>query len=531
MQQNVPEATVTGGGWSVCHQSTFDESGTPLATIQADCDKELTMMACRPVGDPNFTLVAAAPRADVFFDTGMGNVLHDANGVGWYYNDSWSWGFVPQGDGVIRNSCDVEFGSQSALRMCVHTGGGVTNSGYRCGSTTLNGNGTWERVILEADATVNLTVPGSNSPRLIAEELIIPPNRTVTNNGNLDIATTIEYAFSPGEVRYARLHCPGVQFAPGTTVTFGGDPSNLIGAVNTTADGAIYFSITAGATPVVATDTLTFDGDRVLTGKAPVNCTYGLYDVPSQAQAGGATGRVTTTSGAYIRFAPSYALAVDNQGNPVANVESEDPAYSEFVFGAPTFDILLGQIGGFSYGTVAQVNGTAQPMTLDGNAIELTDLMGANTALVFSGDFDTASDVFFSADADCGTVVQSADSFDDSEAVFVIGNNAAMNHFLCFEAGGDPIRASEYTVSLAPVSASAPTYAVGGRGPLDLGMITRNGTELQAPLAQVPANYLSRMVLTNTGSADRPYEIAVFGEAGNVISTANLTGTVPAGGT
>jgi hypothetical protein len=39
------------------------------------------------------------------------------------------------------------------------------------------------------------------------------------------------------------------------------------------------------------------------------------------------------------------------------------------------------------------------------------------------------------------------------------------------------------------------------------------------------------MVLTNTGSADRPYEIAVFGEAGNVISTANLTGTVPAGGT
>ncbi|WP_043802871.1 hypothetical protein, partial [Arenimonas malthae] len=195
------------------------------------------------------------------------------------------------------------------------------------------------------------------------------------------------------------------------------------------------------------------------------------------------------------------------------------------------FDILLGQIGGFSYGTVAQVNGTSQPMTLDGLPIELVDLMGANTALVFSGDFDTASDVFFSADADCGTVVQSADSFDDTEAVFTIGSNAAMNHYLCFAAGGDPIRASEFTVALAPVSASAPTYAVGGRGPLDLGAITRNGTELQAPLAQVPANYLSRLVLTNTGSQDRPYEIAVFGETGNVISTANLTGSVPAGGT
>ena len=530
-QTNVPEATVLAGGWTVCHQSGYEVNSGSMATILAGCSEENIMLACRPVGDANFTVLAAAPRADVFFDTGSSNTPHDANGVGWYFSDSYSFGFAAQGEPLSRSSCDTA-GTLPDQRMCVHTSGGQINTGWRCGSNTgLNFDAAWERLILQSTPVVSLTVPGSNSPRLIAEELIIPPNRALTNAGNLDIETTIEYAFSPGEVRYARLHCPGVQFAANTTVTFGGDPSNLIGAVNTTADGAIYFSITAGATPVVATDTLTFDGDRILTGKAPVNCTYGLYDVPSQAQAGGATGRVTTTSGAYIRFAPSYALAVDNQGNPVANVESEDPAYSEFVFGAPTFDILLGQIGGFSYGTVAQVNGTAQPMTLDGLPIELTDLMGANTALVFSGDFDTASDVFFSPNADCSVNIQSADSFDDSEAVFVIGSNAAMNHFLCFEAGGDPIRASEYTVSLAPVSASAPTYAVGGRGPLDLGAITRNGTELQAPLAQVPANYLSRMVLTNTGSADRPYEIAVFGEAGNVISTANLTGTVPAGGT
>ncbi|KFN52069.1 hypothetical protein N790_12955 [Arenimonas malthae CC-JY-1] len=378
---------------------------------------------------------------------------------------------------------------------------------------------------------VMLTNPASNNPIRVAEELVIPPARTITNAGNLDITTEVDYSFSPGEVRYARLHCPGVTFAPGTTVTYSGDPSNLIGAVNTSADGSIYFSITAGATPVVENDLLIVDGDRTLNAKAPVDCTYGLYDFPSQAQAGGATGRVATTSGAYIRFAPSYALAVDNQGNPVANVESADPAYSEFVGGAPTFDILLGQVGGFSYGTAGQVLGGGQPITLDGNAIELVDLMDADTALVFSGDFEAASDVFFSPNADCSVNIQSADSFDDTEAVFTIGSNAAMDHFLCYAAGGDPIRASEFTVALAPVSADATTYAVSGRGPLDLGVITRNGTELQAPLAQVPANYLSRMVLTNTGTQDRPYEIAVLGETGNVISTANLTGMVPAGGT
>ncbi|MBW8311642.1 MAG: hypothetical protein K0M64_06350, partial [Rhizobium sp.] len=316
---------------------------------------------------------------------------------------------------------------------------------------------------------VFLNNPASNAPVRVAEELIIPPARTITNAGNLDINTEVKYAFSPGEVRYARLHCPGVSFDPGSTVTYSGDPSNLIGAVNTAADGSIYFSITAGATPVMASDMLMIDGDRTINAEAPVDCTYGLYDFPSQAQVGGVAGRVATTSGAYIRFAPSFALAVDNQGNPVANVESADPTYSEFVAGAPTFDILRGQVGGFSYGPASQVLGGGQPITLDGNAIELVDLMGANTALVFTGDFEAAGDVYFSTDADCSTNAQSADSFDDTEAVFTIGSNAAMDHFLCYAAGGDPIRASEFTVALAPVSADATTYAVGGRGPLALG--------------------------------------------------------------
>jgi hypothetical protein len=96
---------------------------------------------------------------------------------------------------------------------------------------------------------------------------------------------------------------------------------------------------------------------------------------------------------------------------------------------------------------------------------------------------------------------------------------------------GDPIRASDYTVSLAPVSATPAVYAVTPRGPLALGAITRNGAELQAPLAQVPSGYLSRMVLTNTGSQAREYVIEVLGETGNVISTANLTGSVAAGKT
>ncbi|MBW8311976.1 MAG: hypothetical protein K0M64_08040 [Rhizobium sp.] len=532
-QTGVPEATVASGGWSVCHQSTYDNaaSGQSMASILAGCAGENIMLACRPVGATDYTVLAQAPRTDVFFPTGNGNVPHVANGTGWYYSDSYSFGFAPEGEPLARNSCDTA-GSAADRRMCVHSSAGNISGGWRCGTTTnLNGAANWERLILQTAPKVMLTVPGSNAPVTVAEELVIPPVRTFTNNDLLDIETTVEYAFSPGEVRYARLHCPGVRFDAGTTVALSGDPSNLVGAINGFGTDAIYFSITAGATPVLAGDVLSVDGDRILATKAPVDCTYGLYDVPSQAQAGGAAGRVASTSGAYLRFAPGYMLRVSSTGNPIADVESPDPSYSEFVDRAPTYDTLLGQIGGFSYGMASQVLGGLQPITIDGAPVQLADLMGAATALVFTGDFSAASEVYLSNSLGCGSNLLSADSFDDTQAVFTVGNNAALNRYLCFEAGGEPIRASEFTVALAPVSADASTYAVTDRGPLDLGVITRNGTELQAPLAQVPDNYLSRMVLTNTGSQDRAYEIAVMGETGNVISTAHLSGFVPAGGT
>ena len=379
---------------------------------------------------------------------------------------------------------------------------------------------------------VTLTIPGSNDPVSVAEELILPPERTLANpSGRLNLNTEIGYAFSSGEVRYARLHCPGAEFTSASVVDFTGDPSNTIGAINGVGSDAVYFSITAGVTPVVASDAFSVDGTRSVSSDANVDCTYGLYDFPSQAQAGGTTGRVATTSGAYLRFNASYALVVDSQGGGIADVESADPAYSEFVSATPTFSTARAQIGGFSYGRVQSVLSAVQPITLDGQPIELTDLMGANTTLTFSGDFEAAGDVFFSPNADCSVNIQSADDFDDTEANFVIGSNATLDHFLCFEAGGDPIPLSDYTVTLAPVSAAPAVYAVTNRGPLALGEITRNGAELQAPLAQVPDGYLSRMVLTNTGSQARGYVIEVLSETGNVISTDNLTGTVPASGT
>ena len=427
----------------------------------------------------------------------------------------------------------------------LYVAGGLTNQAYVIDTTTnaiistlaigsfpiASGNMFPRSFVLPLAQGVQLdAVPGA--PVVYAEEIIASPGSPVTllnPAGDLNLSANLGYSFSIGEVRYARFECDnGLRFAAGSAATYDGTGSAGLGAINGLGGSAMHFSITANDNNVTADDRLVITGDRQITGTTDVSCTYSLYDFPSQAAAGGPNGRVYTVSGPYVRFAPSYALEVDAEGNPGANVESNDPAFSEFTNAAPTFDVTLGRIGAFSYGEVQDVTGAVQPLTPAGPAITLADLMDTDTALVFAGDFSAASDVFFSPLADCSVNIQSADDFSALEAVFTIGSSATLAQQLCFATDGVAIPASEYTVALAAVPAAPTVYAVTDLGPFDLGAITRNGTELQAPLAQIPGGWLSRLVLTNTGSQDRAYEIAVFGEAGNTISADSLTGIVEA---
>jgi hypothetical protein len=127
-------------GWTQCYTGTYD---VPLQTVvqnivQQQCTKGKLLLACRKVGAPTWQLAAMGLRADVLFDCGStSNCTHQANGVGWYYSATWSWGFANGGDGVVRSECDVDAGP---LRLCWHT---VSNAGgYRCGdSTGLNSDG------------------------------------------------------------------------------------------------------------------------------------------------------------------------------------------------------------------------------------------------------------------------------------------------------------------------------------------------------------------------------------------------------
>jgi hypothetical protein len=116
------------------------------------------MMACRQKGSSTLAIAAYAPITDVMFDTGTGNTPHAANGVGWYFSGSKSWGFAPEGDTIERMTCDVQDSSIGASggdgdkRLCWHTASDVLEGGWRCGrNDTLNSSVDFERLLFTAE--------------------------------------------------------------------------------------------------------------------------------------------------------------------------------------------------------------------------------------------------------------------------------------------------------------------------------------------------------------------------------------------
>jgi hypothetical protein len=152
--QNVPVSSLIG--WSQCYVETYGEGKTTIGMVQKSCSGSLLMMGCRVKGSGTLQLVAYAPRDDVMFDTGSSNVPHNANGVGWYFNESISWGFAPEGDPITRSTCDTQASSGQGgvdgdKRICWHTSGGYIQGGWRCGlKDGLNSDFNYERLLFTA---------------------------------------------------------------------------------------------------------------------------------------------------------------------------------------------------------------------------------------------------------------------------------------------------------------------------------------------------------------------------------------------
>lgn len=398
--------------------------------------------------------------------------------------------------------------------------------------------------------SAEVTIPGT-SPVTYAEEIVLPSSGAVLTNagasssspGILDINATLNYAMSPGEVRYARLECgsSSVFNFPATVTVSVGATSITPGAVNGLGTNGMYFSLTAstsGGAPASAS-VLVKMGDPKLLTETNVSCTFSLYDQPSNAATGGATGRIPGVGGTgpYIAFTPAFFLEVYDSNTTTADVAAPNGAFTAFLDGVGPPPSTAAQIGILKSGIHANV------LKLNGEQANFNELLAAGTNLVVTGNYGAvgASGVqlwtSLGGPIGCydgsGTPTNGTLDAGNTTATFAYPSPSAPSgpftaySTLCYDVDGvTPIAASLYDGDFNPVSNTG--YSVSStiaNGPT-IGEIIRNGTELRAPLVQRPGGWTGRVVLFNVGNADRDYTINIVDEEGNPAVDGTLTGTI-----
>jgi hypothetical protein len=388
-----------------------------------------------------------------------------------------------------------------------------------------------------AAAQANLTT-GGGTPVRYASEIIKGTNGVVlAESTNIDnrLAFSLGYNFSDQEVRYARLECSNNIRFLSPEVDAGSSTDAVYGSLNGINTNAVFFSITdalAAGAQATANDVVIIGASDAanayrLLDNNDVVCTYSLYDQPSQAQAGGASGRIFTTTNTFIRSVPSYSFTT-TPGSATANVEAANGAYTSFTDPATTIDR---EIGAFSIGFVP-ANAANGSLIANGAFVTPADLFAATTGVHVAGDLAAFSNVFHSANVSCGGG-NVFNTFSNTAAFENTGVAAPLaNVPVCFsELGNVQIPEGTYTATFDVTSANANVYATPDIGPLTLGQIIRNGTSLQAPLVQTPNGYISRIVVTNTSATARTATWNFRPASGATASEANTTYTGPTTGT
>lgn len=377
-----------------------------------------------------------------------------------------------------------------------------------------------------ASAQFNLST-ATTALRYAAE--LNKPASIIESAGN-QLAFNLNYNFSDGEVRHARLECSSnlTFLAP---IVESVTPANaaVVGSLNN-AGSAVFFSISdpaGGGATALANTTVTIGAPGTnanaiysIANNDPVVCAYSLYDTPSQAQAGGPTGRIVFVQNTFINSAASFTFTTTQGSFPVADVEATNGAYFGFL-GTDR------SIGSFNLALVA-----SPPLNANGVAISLADMFGANTAVRINGDLTafTAASGHDATDACGGTTAFNSFSAANGVASATFANGAgATNRFVCFTASGTvAIPAGDYFATLVPHVNTG--YSVAPVGPLQIGSIIRNGTQIQAPLVQTPNGYISRIALTNTGTTARTFNWTFRPASGSGTTEANTSYTGPTSG-
>jgi len=388
-----------------------------------------------------------------------------------------------------------------------------------------------------AFATVNLDT-GAGGPVAYANEASVAAagtNLSLVAGAVTEAVVQLGIAVGAGQSVYARFDLDnGAKFnlAPNAVCTGGAVTCALVSGGAATSFA--IFQITAPAAGLATLDTITIrpnvGGGFTVVNKDPVTMRYRLFGNQGNAQDLVGTPNKDASKG-FISFADSYELVVTVPTPESTADVAAVPPFTKFTGEATTT-----RVGDFNLRiTRPNANGTIGAYLITGVPItQLGDLLANTSNLTVAGDFTVraATNSVRRIVGGCGGAAgTTANPIADASAVFSLNTFLAapgINNNVCYTVNGQPIPASDYTVTLNAV-ANLAGYTVRNLGPLALGRIVRNGTTLQAPLAQIPPGWGSRIVLTNTGTVDRTYTVRLLNGMGNTVTSGNLTGTIPAG--
>jgi hypothetical protein len=243
VQTNVPTSTVSSGGWSQCYQDLYN-NGMSTSTVLTSCAQPYLMLSCRATGASTLDVLAWAARADVTYpvpDSSSVMTTHTANGVGWYYSSTWSWGFAPAGDSITHFTCDTTIGIDGALRLCWDTTGAA--GGYRCATArSLNGSSVYERIVYQRSSVSQqlVLVGGDAQAATVSTPYRLPLTVRVTDEFNNSLSGKTVTFTAP---------------ATGASGAFGPSQTSIqvLSDVNGDANATITANSAAGSYMVIAT--------------------------------------------------------------------------------------------------------------------------------------------------------------------------------------------------------------------------------------------------------------------------------------
>jgi len=403
-----------------------------------------------------------------------------------------------------------------------------------------------------------LNLDTSTGGAIYATQIKLNPTATVSATGtDLQATGTLGVGTPANQTLYFRFDLSNGATFDGVPTFVGPPDSGTVGGsvspVTLVAGGSGSSFVVFSAQPSDPTETLPINGSFNITADTavlngitvinhnPVTLQYRLYAVLGSAlnpTIAPPADTLESKTGTYVSFATGVTLTTVPYTN-TANVEAT-PSFSNFLvpLAAPPYATLTtADLGD------ATLTANTSVLLKTGVAIAtLSDLVPAGSILAVAGDFSArAAGVGVQrgavASTACGTVADATPT--DTAASFTLAGGdvvaATLANAICYIVNGTSVipesAPNDYTIALQGIAVSA-DYDPVVISATNLGNIIRNGTELQASLAQTPSGWTSRIALTNTGTLPRGYTTRFLPEGADTFTLGSAaTGSVPAGGT